>query len=93
MGQNNLVIHLQRMQRAAADACSFTDAMNKAQFRADKRIQQAVVISLINIGEAAAKVMDSGRPGVASESSIYNLEIPSRTRMSNDLTARYVTNS
>jgi uncharacterized protein with HEPN domain len=47
------------MRQAAADACTFAEGMGQADFLDDKRTQQAVVISLIVIGEAIAKVMDS----------------------------------
>jgi len=46
------------MLQAAKDACSFVNGMPQEEFLADKRTQQAVVMSLIIIGEAAAKVMD-----------------------------------
>ncbi|MBM5574754.1 DUF86 domain-containing protein [Deefgea sp. CFH1-16] len=47
------------MQQAATDACSFIEGLSKAGFLEDKRTQQAVVMSLIILGEAATKVMDS----------------------------------
>jgi uncharacterized protein with HEPN domain len=46
------------MQQAAMDACSFVGGVSKADFLADKRTQQAVIMSLIIIGEAATKVVD-----------------------------------
>lgn len=45
--------------RQAADACTFAKGMGQADFRDDKRTRQAAVKSLLVIGEAAAKVMDS----------------------------------
>jgi uncharacterized protein with HEPN domain len=47
------------MQQAATDACSFVDGMEKEDFLGDKRTQQAVIMSLIIIGEAATKIMDA----------------------------------
>jgi len=47
------------MEQAAADACSFTEGLAKLEFLEDKRTQQAVIMNLIIIGEAATKVMDS----------------------------------
>lgn len=44
--------------QASADACDFVRDMSKEQFLRDKRTQQAVVMSLIVIGEAATKLMD-----------------------------------
>jgi uncharacterized protein with HEPN domain len=46
------------MRQAASDACSFVEGMDKDAFLADKRTQQAVIMSVIIIGEAATKVMD-----------------------------------
>ena len=58
MIDNRLPDYLDHMQQAASDACSFVEGLSKTEFLADKRTQQAVVMSLIIIGEAAAKVMD-----------------------------------
>ena len=46
------------MLTAANDARRFIDGMSKEDFLADKRTQQAVVMSLVIIGEAAARIMD-----------------------------------
>lgn len=59
MNENRLPDYLDHMQQAAMDACSFVDGLSKADFIEDKRTQQAVIMSLIIIGEAATKVMDS----------------------------------
>lgn len=58
MNENRLADYLDHMQQAATDACSFIEGLNKEDFLADKRTQQAVIMSLIIIGEAATKVMD-----------------------------------
>jgi uncharacterized protein with HEPN domain len=58
MSGNGLADYLDHMQRAATDALTFVEGLNKADFVNDKRTQQAVVMSLIIIGEVAAKVMD-----------------------------------
>jgi uncharacterized protein with HEPN domain len=58
MSENRLPDYLDHMQQAATDACSFVDGMGKDDFLEDKRTQQAVIMSLIIIGEAAAKIMD-----------------------------------
>jgi len=50
--------YLEHIRQAATDACSFVDGLNKEDFLNDKRTQQAVIMSLIIIGEAATKVMD-----------------------------------
>ena len=49
---------LEHIEQAASDARSFVQGMTKDDFLADKRTQQAVIMSLIVIGEAATKVMD-----------------------------------
>jgi len=53
-----LADYLDHIHEAASDACSFIDGLEKGDFLADKRTQNAVVMSLIIIGEAAAKIMD-----------------------------------
>lgn len=50
--------YLEHIQQAAIDACSFVVGFDKKDFLADKRTQQAIVMNLIVIGEAAAKIMD-----------------------------------
>ena len=59
MSENRLLGYLDHMQQAAMDACAFVEGLAKDDFLADKRTQQAVIMSLIIIGEAATKVMDS----------------------------------
>ena len=58
MSTSRLSDYLDHMHRAAADACSFVQGMNEARFIEDKRTQQAVIMSLVIIGEAATRVMD-----------------------------------
>lgn len=58
MNQTRLGDYLEHMQQAAADACAFIEGMDKKDFLDDKRTQQAVIMSLIIVGEAATKVMD-----------------------------------
>lgn len=58
MSVNRLADYLDHMEQAATDACSFVDGLSKEEFLVDKRTQQAVIMSLIIIGEAATKVMD-----------------------------------
>ena len=58
MSENRLADYLDHMQQAATDACIFVEGMGKADFLEDKRTQQAVIMSLIIVGEAATKVMD-----------------------------------
>ena len=58
MSENRLPDYLDHMQQAAVDACGFVEGMSKDDFLGDRRTQQAVIMSLIIIGEAATKVMD-----------------------------------
>lgn len=58
MTENRLTDYLDHMRQAATDACSFVEGLSKEDFLADKRTQQAVIMSLIVIGEAATKIME-----------------------------------
>jgi uncharacterized protein with HEPN domain len=58
MSENRLPDYLDHMQQAATDACSFVEGLAKNDFLVDKRTQQAVIMSLIILGEAATKAMD-----------------------------------
>jgi len=58
MTENRLPDYIDHIQQAAADACGFVEGLAKDDFLTDKRTQQAVIMSLIIIGEAATKVME-----------------------------------
>ena len=58
MNESRVADYLDHMQQAATDACSFVEGLSKDEFLADKRTQQAVIMSLIVIGESATKIMD-----------------------------------
>jgi len=58
MSENRLPDYLEQMQRAAMDALNFVEGMDKDTFLTDKRTQQAVVMSLVIIGEVATRIMD-----------------------------------
>jgi uncharacterized protein with HEPN domain len=58
MTENRLSDYLDHMRQAARDACTFLDGVEKEDFLEDKRTQQAVIMSLIIIGEAATRLMD-----------------------------------
>ena len=58
MSLNRLPDYLGHMQQAATDACSFVEGLNLTDFLTDKRTQQAVVMNLLIVGEAATLVMD-----------------------------------
>ena len=59
MNGARLIDSLPHIHQAATDACSFIEDMTEADFLADKRTQQAVVMSLFIVGEAATHIMTS----------------------------------
>jgi uncharacterized protein with HEPN domain len=58
MNESRLPEYLAQIRQAASDARTFAEGMSKEDFLADKRTQQAVVMSLVIVGEVATKVMD-----------------------------------
>lgn len=58
MNDLRLADSIEHIRQACADTGAFIDGMNKASFLSDKRTQKAVVMSLMIIGEAAARIMD-----------------------------------
>lgn len=67
---NRLVGYLDHIQQAAKDACYFLEGTSKEDFLSDKRTQQAVIMSLIIIGEAATKIMDRSPQFIQSHPTI-----------------------
>lgn len=59
MNESRLPDYLNHIQQAAIDACSFVEGQRKEDFLADKRTQQAVILSLLIIGEAATKLLQN----------------------------------
>ncbi len=74
MNENRLPDYLDHIQQAAIDARSFVEGLAKEDFLADKCTQQAVIMSLIIIGETATKIMD----GYTEFSQAHN-EVPWRS--------------
>lgn len=58
MTTNTLRDLLDHILQAAQDACNFTRELSFTEFEKDKKTQQAAIMSLIIIGEAATKIMD-----------------------------------
>lgn len=56
MSVERLVEHIDRMQRAAEQARALTEGLTKETFLADVRTQLAVTMSLVLLGEAAARI-------------------------------------
>lgn len=50
--------YLDHIDRAGQDALAFVEGLSLEDFQRDRRTQQAVIMSLIIIGEAATKIMD-----------------------------------
>lgn len=51
--------YLEHMLEAANEIQTFTDGQSREIFLADRRTRQAVVMNLLIIGEATAKIVDS----------------------------------
>jgi uncharacterized protein with HEPN domain len=58
LSDDRLAEYLDHLAQAAADACSYVEGLSKAEFFADKRTQQAVIMNLVIIDEAATKAMN-----------------------------------
>jgi uncharacterized protein with HEPN domain len=58
MSENRLPDYIEHMRQEASDARTYVDGVTKIEFLVDKRTQQAVIMCLIIIGEAATKTMD-----------------------------------
>ncbi|MBZ9793333.1 DUF86 domain-containing protein [Rhizobium sp. 3T7] len=56
MSVERLVEYIDRMQQAAEQARALTEGLNKETFLADLRTQLAVTMSLVLLGEAAARI-------------------------------------
>jgi uncharacterized protein with HEPN domain len=49
--------YLDNMMEATRLACSYVEGMQRSDFMADKRTQQAVIMNLLVIGEVATKLL------------------------------------
>ncbi len=59
MSLSRLSDYLGHIRQAATEACDFIDGMAEEDWLADRRTQQAVIMSLVIVGEAATKIMDA----------------------------------
>jgi len=59
MSENRLSDYLDHMLQAAQQACGYVEGIDKNDFFADKRTQQAVILNIVIIGEAATKLLQS----------------------------------
>lgn len=63
---NRAADYLQHMLDAARQACAYVEGLSKQDFLADKRTQQAVILNLVILGEAATKLMND-HPQIVTE--------------------------
>jgi uncharacterized protein with HEPN domain len=63
MNDNRLIDYIDHMLEAARLAYSYIEGLDKDGFLADKRTQQAVILNIIVIGEAATKLAND-YPGI-----------------------------
>jgi len=56
MSVNRLYEYLENIEDSAKRACRFVERMSKDEFFKDERTQQAVAMSIVIIGEAAARI-------------------------------------
>ena len=75
MKEDRLPLLLTVMREAATNALDFTDGMSFEDFRKDKRTEQAVAMSLVIIGESAAKALTNDPNLEAKYSQISWIEI------------------
>lgn len=66
MIENRLSDYLAHMFEAAEQACTYVEGLDKETFLADKRTQQAVILNLLIIGEAATKLLKDHEAFIAS---------------------------
>jgi uncharacterized protein with HEPN domain len=59
--------YLEHIVTSSNDILNFTDGFSKEAFKSDLRTQKAVIMSLIEIGEAAAKIASSDPQFVADK--------------------------
>lgn len=55
--EHRLVDYLDDMVEATRQACAYADGLSKAEFVADRRTQQAVILNLMILGEAATRLL------------------------------------
>jgi uncharacterized protein with HEPN domain len=58
MAESRLPDYLEQMGFAAGEALEFLVGMEKSDFLRDRKTQQAVVMNLLIVGEAASRIMD-----------------------------------
>ncbi len=62
MTEHRLTEYLDHLHEAASQVGGYLEGMNKEAFLADRRTQQAVILNLIILGEAATKLLQRFAP-------------------------------
>ena len=57
--EDRLTVYLGHILDAARDALIYTEGMTKEDFQSDRRTQQAIILNLLIIGEAATKLIQN----------------------------------
>lgn len=57
MNENRLADYLRHVSEAAELACSHVEGMDKQEFLADRRTQQAVIMNVVIMGEAVTRML------------------------------------
>lgn len=70
MSASSAAVLVDQMLEATRQAQEFVEGLNRAEFLADKRTQQAVTLNLIILGEAASRLMDRHPEFVAANPGI-----------------------
>ncbi len=60
--RHRLPDYIEHMADAARQACTYVQSLSKADFLQDRRTQQAVILNLIIVGEAATKLLALHEP-------------------------------
>jgi uncharacterized protein with HEPN domain len=58
MSETRLIDYLEHMLEAAKLATSYAEGLDKNDFLADRRTQQAIIMNIIVIGEAATRLVN-----------------------------------
>jgi uncharacterized protein with HEPN domain len=58
MSEGRLIGYLEHMLEAARLACAYAEGLDKEDFLADRRTQQAIIMNIIIIGEAATRLVN-----------------------------------
>ena len=56
MSESRLIDYLEHVLESARLACAYSEGLDKEGFLADKRTQQAIILNIVIIGEAATKL-------------------------------------